>query len=207
VIHYASRTLNSAQCNYSTTEKDLLAIVFELDKFRSYLLGSKVIVFSDHAALKHLLAKELKPRLIRWILLLQEIDLDIKDKKGAENLVADHLSRLVRKEHPEPLQEFFLDEQLFALQDKAPWYADLVNYLVSKVLPNDISRAKKDKIKSEAKYYIWDDPYLWRYCSNQIIRRCVPDSKVQSILAFCHTYACGGHFGPKRMARKVLDSG
>ena len=66
VIYYASRTLDSAQCNYSTTEKELLTIVFALEKFRSYLLGTKVIVFSDHAALRYLLAKkEAKPRLIR----------------------------------------------------------------------------------------------------------------------------------------------
>ena len=208
VIHYASRTLNAAQCNYSTTEKELLAIVFALDKFRSYLLGSKVIVFSDHAALKYLLTKkESKPRLIRWILLLQEFDLEIKDKKGAENLVADHLSRLAREENPEPLNEFFPDEHLFTLQSMVPWYADLVNYLVGKVIPDGISRAKKDKLKSEAKYYVWDDPYLWRYCSDQIIRRCVPDSEIQSVLTFCHAYACGGHFGPKRTAKKVLDSG
>ena len=75
VIYYASKTLNSAQCNYTTTEKELLAIVFAFEKFRSYLLGEKVIVFSDHATLKYLLAKkESKPRLIRWILLLQEFD-------------------------------------------------------------------------------------------------------------------------------------
>ncbi|KAK4382382.1 Retrovirus-related Pol polyprotein from transposon.6 [Sesamum angolense] len=68
VIYYASKTLDAAQCNYSTTEKELLAIVFALDKFRSYLLGSKIVVFSNHAALKHLLSKkESKPRLIRWI--------------------------------------------------------------------------------------------------------------------------------------------
>ena len=72
VIYYASRTLDSAQCNYSTTEKELLAIVFALEKFRSYLLGIRVIIFSNHAALRYLLAKkEVKPRLIRWILLLQ----------------------------------------------------------------------------------------------------------------------------------------
>ena len=93
VIHYASRTLNSAQRNYTTTEKELLAIVFALDKFRQYLLGSKVVVLSDHAALKHLLAKkESIPRPIRWVLFLEEFDLEIKDKRGAENLVADHLS-------------------------------------------------------------------------------------------------------------------
>ena len=82
VIYYASRTLDCAQCNYSTTEKELLTIVFALEKFRSYLLGTKVIVFSDHAALRYLLAKnEAKPRLIRWILLFQEFNLEICDKK------------------------------------------------------------------------------------------------------------------------------
>ena len=79
--------------NYSTTEKELLAVVFALDKFHSYILGSLVVVFTDHAALKYLLSKkDAKPRLIRWILLLQEFNITIKDKKGVENMVANHLS-------------------------------------------------------------------------------------------------------------------
>jgi hypothetical protein len=81
-IYYASKTLMDAQVNYTTTEKELLAVVFALDKFRSYLLGSKVVIYSDHAALRHLMAKrETKPRLIRWILLLQEFDLELKIKR------------------------------------------------------------------------------------------------------------------------------
>ncbi|XP_070672177.1 uncharacterized protein [Malus domestica] len=127
VIYYASRTLHDAQLNYSITEKELLAVVFALVKFHSYLVGSKVIVYSDHATLRYLLTKkDAKPRLIRWILLLQEFNLEIRDKKGSENVVADHLSRLIDENHGDgqilPLNESFPDEQVFVIQEKEPWF-------------------------------------------------------------------------------------
>ncbi|KAM1302527.1 hypothetical protein ACFX2H_013448 [Malus domestica] len=207
IIYYASRTLNDAQLNYSTTEKELLAVVFALDKFRSYLLGTKVIIFTDHAALKYLLTKkEAKPRLIRWMLLLQEFDIEIRDKKGVENVVVDHLSRMVHEE-ASPISETFPDEQLMSIQVSEPWYADLVNFLVSKHIPSTLNRNQRDKLKKDARFYVWDDPYLWKFCPDQIVRRCVNESEFQSILTFCHSYACGGHFGTQRTALKVLECG
>ena len=156
VIYYASRTPDNAQSNYTTTKKELLGIVFSLDKFRSYLLGSKVVVFTDHAALKYLLKKtDSKPRLFRWMLLLQEFVLEIKDRSGACNHVADHLSRIEKEQDIVPIHDHFPDEHILLItksvnsstrasnaysrlsstSEHIPWYADIVNYLATKKFP------------------------------------------------------------------------
>ncbi|RVW66629.1 Retrovirus-related Pol polyprotein from transposon 297 [Vitis vinifera] len=165
VIYYASKTLNEAQRNYTTTEKELLAVVFALDKFRAYLVGSFIIVFTDHSALKYLLTKQdAKARLIRWILLLQEFDLQIIDKKGVDNVVVDHLS--------------------------SEWKAQDKKHLFPKIHA-----------------YYWEEPFLFKYCADQIIRKCVPEEEQQGILNNFHENACGGHFASHKTTMKVLQSG
>ncbi|KAL5732629.1 hypothetical protein ACOSP7_031984 [Xanthoceras sorbifolium] len=209
VIYYASRTLNSAQMNYSTTEKELLAVVFALDKFRAYLVGSPIIVYTDHAALKYLFSKkDAKARLIRWILLLQEFDITIKDKKGVENVVADHLSRLIFEEHPDirPINDSFPDEQLFAITE-LPWFAHIVNYLCTGKTPPDWNPQNRKKFMVEVRSFFWDDPYLFKYCGDQIYRKCVPDNEMHDVISFCHNEACGGHFSVKKTAAKILQCG
>ena len=155
-IYYASKMFTPTQINYTTTEKELLAVVFAFDKFRAYLVGTKVTVYTDHAAIKYLISKkDAKLRLIRWILLLQEFDLKIKDRKGTENQVVDHLSRLEPDTNTltrKGITETFPDEQLLAIQQaqmlqqsESPWYADFANYLVSGLLPPELKFQEKKK--------------------------------------------------------------
>jgi len=182
--------------------------VFALEKFHPYLLGSKTTIFTNHSALRYLMMKKnAKARLIRWILLLQEFDLKIRDKKGIENIVADHLSRIPNSLCNElPINEDFPDENLLAIF-KEPWFADIVNYLVTNQTPSHWSKNDIYRFLSQGCYFFWEEPYLFKYYSDQIIRRCIPDEEVKSVLSFCHELACCGHFGPRMTAEKVLQSG
>jgi len=117
--------------NYTSIEKELIAVVFACEKFRYYLIGSPVVVFSDHAALKYLLSKKnSKARLVWWILLLQEFDITIKDKKDTENVVANDLSRLTIDSISDITQinYYFPDESLLSISTM-PWFANIVNFL------------------------------------------------------------------------------
>ncbi|GJZ02660.1 reverse transcriptase domain-containing protein [Tanacetum coccineum] len=159
-IHYASKTMTEAQAHYTTTEKELLAVVYAFEKFRPYLVLSKSIVYTDHSALKYLLAKQdAKPRLLRWILLLQEFDVVIRDKKGAENLAADHLSRLENPHQSElekkEITETFPLETLgmvtFRGDDNAPWFADFANYHAGNFVIKGMSSQQKRKFFKDGK--------------------------------------------------------
>ena len=209
VIYYASRTLDEAQRNYTTTEKEMLAVVFAFDKFRSYLICSKVIVYTDHIAVRYLMTKkEAKPRLIRWVLSLQDFHMEMRDKKGAENYVADHLSRLpFENKEDVPINDEIGFEALMALvSTSTPWYADIANYLACGVVPPEYSSQQKKKFFKEVRRYFWNDPYLFKQCGDGLYRKCVPDHEIQGVLEHCHSLPCGGHGGVDKTVAKISQS-
>ncbi|RVW25016.1 Gag-Pol polyprotein [Vitis vinifera] len=177
-------------------------------EFRAYLVGSSIVVFTDHSALKYLLTKQdANARLIRWILLLQEFNLQIQDKKGVENVVADHLSRLViaHDSHGLPINDDFLEESLMSIE-VAPWYSHIANYLVTGEVPSEWSAQDKRHFFAKIHAYYWEEPFLFKYCADQIIRKCVPEQEQSGILSHCHDSACGGHFASQKTAMKVIQS-
>ena len=150
-------------------------MVLAFDKFRSYLVLSKTVAYTDHAAIRYLFKKQdAKPRLIRWILLLQEFDIEIKDKRGAENTAADHLSRLedpaLEATRDEKINEKFPTESLEMVECRQePWYADYANYLASGIVTKGWPHHHRKKFFADVKHYFWEDPYLFKMCADQLI--------------------------------------
>ncbi|XP_076950882.1 uncharacterized protein LOC143624006 [Bidens hawaiensis] len=179
------------------------------DHFPLPFIDQIIEKLSDHSAVKYLMSKkDAKPRLIRWILLLQKFDVEIRDKKGSENVVADHLSRLIGEEEEDAraISESFPDEQLFSVST-LPWYADIINFLVADTVPEFWPKKKKQHFLSQVKYYVWEDPDLFRVGADQVMRRCIPEEEVKSVLYHAHSSPCGGHFSGQKMGHRVLTCG
>nr|GEZ42088.1 reverse transcriptase domain-containing protein [Tanacetum cinerariifolium] len=168
-MHYASKTMTEAESNYTTTEKEMLVMVYTFEKFWSYLIMNKSIVYTDHSALKYLFAKkDSNARLLRWVLLLQEFTFKVIDTKGAENLAADHLSRLENQHQnvldPKEINESFPLETLNLVStcgnQSTPWFANFANYHAGNFIIKGMSSQQKSKFFKYVRHYLWDDPYL-----------------------------------------------
>nr|GEW74662.1 reverse transcriptase domain-containing protein [Tanacetum cinerariifolium] len=189
----------------------MFAVVYAFEKFRPYLVLSKSIVYTDHSALKYLLSKQdAKPRLLWWVLLLQEFDITIRDKKGSENLAADHFSRL---ENPhkdvcenKDINENFPLETLGSISS-TPWFVDIANFNAGNFIKKGLTSQQKKKFFKDVKHYFWDDPYLFRIYPDQIICQCVYGQEAIDILKACHEGPTGGHHGANLTAKKVFDAG
>nr|GEW89270.1 ribonuclease H-like domain-containing protein [Tanacetum cinerariifolium] len=171
-IHYASKMMTDAESNYTTTEKEMLAVVYALEKFWSYLIMNKSRVHTDHFALKYLFSKkDAKARLLWWVLHFQEFDFKVLDTKGAENLTADHLSRLenpyVNVLDPKEINETFPLETLsmvtFRGDSSTPWFTDIANYHAGNFIVKGMSSQQKNKFFKDVKHYFWNDPLFVKY--------------------------------------------
>nr|GEW07770.1 reverse transcriptase domain-containing protein [Tanacetum cinerariifolium] len=162
-IHYASKTMTEAQIHYTMTEIEMLAVVYAFKKFWPYLVLSKSIVYTDHSALKYLLSKQdVKPRLIRWVLLLQEFDIIIRGKKKTENLAPGHLSRL-ENPHKDMYENIDINEN-FPLETlgkissgNTPWFVDFANFHAGNFIVKEMSSQQKKKFFKDVRHYFWDD--------------------------------------------------
>nr|GEV65933.1 reverse transcriptase domain-containing protein [Tanacetum cinerariifolium] len=173
-------------------------------------------MYTDHSALKYLFSKKVsKARLLRWVLFLHEFTFKVADTKGAENLVADHLPRLENPHQnvldPKEINKSFPLEQLNLVSTRGnqstPWFADFANYHAGNFIVKGMSSQQKSKFFKDVKHYLWVDPYLFKICADQIIRRCVSGQEAVDILKACHSGPTGGYHGPNYTARKVFDSG
>ncbi|XP_055814109.1 uncharacterized protein LOC129883475 [Solanum dulcamara] len=172
-------SLLEKEASYTVTEKEILALVYAFDKFCSYLVGTKVIIYSDHAALR----------------------------RGCKNQVADHLSRLEDSSHvgeQKSIKEEFPDEQLLAIEvQELPWYADIMNYIISGVFSPDATSQQKKKLMHDARFYIWDEPYLFKQGIERMVRRCIPEAEVHQVLDSYPSSPYGGHHGGECTAHNV----
>ncbi|GJX78648.1 reverse transcriptase domain-containing protein [Tanacetum coccineum] len=177
-IHYACKTMNEAESHYTTTEKEMLAVA----------------------------------RLLRWVSPSRSSH-SSNDTKGAKNLVADHLSRLENPYEnvldPKEVNEKFPLETLnmvtFHGDSSTPWFADYANYHVGNFIVKGMSSQQKNKYFKDVKHYSWDGPFLFKICSDQVIRRCVHGKEALDILEACHNGPTGGHHGANLTAKKVFD--
>ncbi|GJT24216.1 putative reverse transcriptase domain-containing protein [Tanacetum coccineum] len=197
MIAYASRQLKIHEKNYTTH-----------DLQNDDGIESKTTQTTESDAC------DAKARLLRWVLLLQEFDFKVIDTKGAKNYAADHLSRLGNPYEnvfdPKEINETFPLETLNTVtshnDQSTPWFADIANYHAGNFLIKGMSTQQKRKFFKDVKHYFWDDPYLFRICADQIIRRCVFGQEALEILKACHEGPTGGHHSANITARKVFDA-
>ncbi|GJX05359.1 reverse transcriptase domain-containing protein [Tanacetum coccineum] len=182
-IHYANKMMTKAQIHYTTTKKEMLAVVYAFEKFWPYLVLSKNI-----------------------------FDITILDKKGSENLAADHLSRL-ENPHKDVLEnkdinKHFPLETLGVIPNgSTPWFVNFANNHAGNFIIKGMTTQQKKEFFKDIKHYFWDDPYLFRICVDQIVRRCVHGHEALEILKACHEGPTGGHHNANLITQKVFDAG
>ena len=154
LVVYVSRQLTPAERNYSTIERECLAMVFSVQKFQHYLLCNPMVFFVNHMAIKFLVNKaELSGRLARWVLLLREFDYTVEYKPSRMHLQADHLSRLSKEMGVSPIDDMLMDDNFFVVTSKPEWYAGIIEFLTTQQLLGELTKEDWRKIRVNSRHY------------------------------------------------------
>jgi hypothetical protein len=208
--------MSPAERNYTTTEREALAVVYSCKKFRHYLLGYKVIFHTDHDSLKYLVNKpDLSGWIARWILLLQEFNYEVVIKSGKANSNADYLSRQRSEESVADISAEFPDEFLdlpevavFHLNNEAESeFLDIINYLVKSEFPDHFTREEKEVFQWKVAPYSLIKGILFKVGPDEQLRRCLEESDRKKVIESLHSGNSGGHFASVNMVNRIRTAG
>ena len=206
-IYYIRNNFPGPNLNYMVTEKEFLVVVNAVNKFKDYIIGYQVIVHTNHATIRYLMKKiDVSGRVVRWLLLLQEFDFTIMDKPRKHNVVADFLYRLEHTTYQEMIEDAFLEEHLFVVSSKIPWFAGMENYLATGKFPQHFCYKEKAKIAKHSKNYSWIQGYMFKLILGHILRRCIREDETCDILHACHNAPPGGHYSTKKIVYKIVQA-
>eukprot|EP00253_Pinus_taeda_P036064 PITA_36064 len=200
-IYYASKNLTSTKLNYTVTEKEFLAVVHAINKFKHYITGYETFIHTDHSAIRYLMNTPItNGRVTRWLPLLKASI--VLDRPRKQNTIADFLSRIQNIKYDTRVEDKFPDEYLFAVTTQTPWFAYIANYLVTRKFPSHLFPREKRKIIQISARYSWITNELYKTSPYLIIRRHVREDEMPEILKACHDESCDGHFADKRTTYK-----
>ena len=182
-VYFASRLLSKAENNYSTKKQEALGMVYAVQKFRHYLLGTPFVFYVDHQALLYLVNKPIiQGRISQWLLLVQEFTFKIVVRPGKSHVSADHLLRIKLGEPPEGINDDFLDAQLFHVTVLPAWYACIGEYLLTGQFPSDMPPNERRKLVLRSQTFQLINGLLYKMGPQQILRRCVLEEEIPKVL-------------------------
>ena len=207
-VYYASKTMNPAEKNYSTTQKEALGIVYACQKFKHYLRLYHTTFTTDHACLKFLSNQtDLTGRLARWMMLLQEYNYEVRVRPGKQHVNADFLSRLDHQDTGEPICDDFPDEHLFHIEGEDSLYYDILQFIVHGFTPPNLTRHQLSLFYQKIGPYTLVKGVLHKMGKDDKLRRCLETREVHKCLTMLHDEGPGGHYGVDSTAKKVLAAG
>eukprot|EP00253_Pinus_taeda_P007115 PITA_07115 len=208
VIYYLSRTLNPTELKYSHVEKLALAVVQAIQRFRHYILLHKTIVISDCNPMFYILIKQLLGgKYSKWIVILQEFDLEFEKSKSKKYLVfVELMCDFPRVDSETVAEDPIADESLFLISTLDPWYGDIITYLQTQTFRPDLSRSNRRKVRFQSQQFKIIGDTLYRLGADSIFRRCLTHEEVERVLNDCHSRECGGHMSGYATAQKILHA-